>query len=268
MNDFRTVKCLNCETEFQGDFCPKCGQKAKTERFTIKSMAKSLFLSIFSIDGGVWITVKSLFTRPGRMVLDIINGKRKRYFSPFPMLLLALSLYIIIFSFTGSEKSKIKKNYNVEVVESENKQDEDLLDDEKFDYAFVKFFNFYANHYTIVSILTIPISIFCARICYGRKNRKRYYWGEYCIPIIYSLIIVTFYRCLTSIMFYFYADFYEKVTSFTPIISVVALSACFKEMLEFGVVNTVLRSCFVYGIYILFLIILVISGVYLFGVVM
>ena len=263
-----TIKCLNCETEFQGDFdfCPKCGQKAQTERFTIKSMAKNLFLSIFSIDGGVWITVKSLFTRPGQMVLDIINGKRKRYFSPFPMLLLALSFYIIIFSFTGSEKSKIKRNYNTGVVESENKSDKDFIDDEKFDYALVKFFTFYTNHYTTVYILTIPIFVVCARICYGRKNRKRYYWGEYCIPIIYAMIMVTFYRCLTSIMFYFSVDFYEKVTNFTPLITTVALFFCFKKMLEFGVINTILRSCFVYGIYMFFLVTIVISSVILFGV--
>lgn len=273
MNESKTIKCLNCGTEFQGDFCPKCGQSAKTERFTIKSMVHSLFVSVFSVDGGVWMTLKSLFTRPGSMVVDIISGKRKSYFAPFPMLLLVLSIYIVIFSFTGSERAKFTKMnssnsaeiVSVEVEASENEpEDDDFFDEEKINDGLAWFFTFYSNHYTTVFILTIPFYILLARIFYGKKNRKKYYWGEYCIPIIYSLIMVVFYRCLSSIIFYFSVATYEKVVKFSTLITIIALSACFKKMLDFSVIKVVFRSFLIYAFYLFILVMLIISAIIIF----
>lgn len=265
-----TIKCLNCETEFQGDFCPKCGQSAKTERFTIKSMVHSLVLAFFSIDGGIWKTLKSLFTRPGQMVLDILNGKRKSYFAPFPMLLLVLSIYIVIFSFTGSERAKFTKMNNsekiasVEVVANEDESEDDYFNDEKINEGLVVFFTFYSNHYTTVFILTIPLYILLARVFYGKKNRMKYYWGEYCIPIIYSLIMVVFYRSLSSVVFYFSEDFYHTMARFTPVITIVTFSACFKKMLDFSVIKVVFRSFLIYAFYLFILVMLIISAIVIF----
>lgn len=267
MEDYKTIKCLNCETEFQGDFCPKCGQSAKTERFTIKSMVHSLVLSFFTIDGGIWKTLKALFTHPGQMVLDILNGKRKSYFAPFPMLLLVLSIYILIFSFTGSEQAKItniNQSENVKIVQSDTEPDDDFFDDEKINEGLVVCFTFYSAHYTTVFILTIPFYILLARIFYGKKNRKKYYWGEYCIPIVYSLIMVIFYRCLSSVVFYFSAGFYQHMADFNPVIAIVAFSACFKKMLGFSTIKVVFRSFLIYAFYLFILVMLIISGIVIF----
>ena len=118
----RITKCLNCDTEFEGKFCPECGQRADTGRFTVRFIFENLLKAILSNDGGVWITLKSLFTKPGQMMVDIINGKRKSYFSPFPMLFLTLSLYVVIFTFTGSKKNKYDELYSGD-AEKEIKQE-------------------------------------------------------------------------------------------------------------------------------------------------
>ncbi|MDY2974910.1 MAG: hypothetical protein SOR67_04085, partial [Alloprevotella sp.] len=31
-------RCLNCGTEFEGNFCPLCGQSAEVKRFTVKNV--------------------------------------------------------------------------------------------------------------------------------------------------------------------------------------------------------------------------------------
>ena len=272
-NTAKITKCLNCGTEFQGKFCPECGQRADTSRFTIKFIFENLLKAILSNDGGVWITLKSLFTHPGQMMVDIINGKRKSYFSPFPMLFLTLSLYVVIFTFTGSNKNdydEIFPNDDKEIVKdnktdstSETNNETEKPAGKHFSFEFdtddgmsnnientvlrcIKFFN---NNYTIAFILTIPFYIFAARVCYGKKNRKRYNRGEYCIPIIYSLIIVVLYQCLTSIAFYFSKSLYDTMDDLNMVVTIIAFTVCFKKMMEFNVPKMIWRSFLVHVLY-------------------
>lgn len=261
----KTTKCLNCDTEFEGNFCPECGQRADTGRFTVRFIFENLLKAILSNDGGVWITLKSLFTKPGQMMVDIINGKRKSYFSPFPMLFLTLSLYVIIFTFTGSNnknydelhlddnKKEIKKEIATEPASSSHQYSVDVeLDDElaeNVEGLAKRCLKFYDNNYTVIFILTVPFYIFAARVCYGKKNRKRYNRGEYCIPIIYSLIIVVLYQCLTSIAFYFSDAIYDTMDDLNPLVTIAAFTACFRKMMEFDVAKMVWRSFLVHVFY-------------------
>lgn len=261
----KTTKCLNCDTEFEGKFCPECGQRADTGRFTVRFIFENLLKAILSNDGGVWITLKSLFTKPGQMMVDIINGKRKSYFSPFPMLFLTLSLYVVIFTFTGSKKNKydelysgdakkeIKKEITTEPASGSHQYSVDVeLDDElteNVEGIAKRCLKFYDNNYTVIFILTIPFYIFAARVCYGKKNRKRYNRGEYCIPIIYSLIIVVLYQCLTSIAFYFSDAVYDQMDNLNPLVTIAAFTACFRKMMKFDVTKMVWRSFLVHLFY-------------------
>ena len=251
----KTTKCLNCGTEFQGKFCPECGQKADTGRFTIRFIFQNFILGILSNDGGVWFTIKNLFTRPGQMMIDIINGKRKSYFSPFPMLFLTLSLYIIIFSFTGSKIKVYEKVFSeddvTEVIEFDDSVSTDLRE-ARLDYVRHNvrwLIRFYDNNYTIIFIITIPFYIFSARICFGKNNRKKYYRGEYCIPIIYSLIMVVLYQCLTSISFYFSESVFDFMEDLKMWVTIAAFTLCFKKMMGFSYLKMAWRSFLTYVFY-------------------
>ena len=57
------MKCLNCGNEFEGKFCPECGQKADTGRFTMRFIFENLAAAIISRDGSIWFSLKSLFSR-------------------------------------------------------------------------------------------------------------------------------------------------------------------------------------------------------------
>lgn len=267
MEEKKTIKCLNCGTEFAGKFCPECGQRADTKRFTIRFIFTNLLQAILSNDGGVWITLKSLFTRPGAMVIDILNGKRKSYFSPFPMLFLTLSLYIVIFSFTGS------REYKLELNELTSKYSQSLEKVEETEAGQAKqtiirhglyVMSICKDHYTAVMVLTIPIYILAARACYGRKNRKKYNWGEYCIPVVYATIIVTLYRCISSICFAFSTKLYDFLDDWSWAVTVVAFSMCFKKMLEFSIAKTIWKSLVLFVFYwmTLFMLIIVFGILY------
>ena len=241
----QVTKCLNCNTEFQGKFCPECGQRADTKRFTIRFIFTNLLQAILSNDGGVWTTLKSLFTRPGAMVVDILNGKRKSYFSPFPMLFLTLSLYVVIFTFTGSKDidyDNLLNDDNTEVVVNDGEQTNEQVIVDKAKNFIINALKFYSNHYTAAFILTIPVYILAARLSYGKKNRKKYNWGEYCIPIVYSLILLVLYRCVMSIVYYFSPEIADKMEDWIILLNIVVFTACFKNMFEFRIVKMVWRS--------------------------
>jgi RNA polymerase subunit RPABC4/transcription elongation factor Spt4 len=244
-----TVKCLNCGTEFQGKFCPECGQRADTGRFTVKFIFSNFILGILSNDGGVWFTIKNLFTKPGQMMIDIINGKRKSYFSPFPMLFLTLSMYVVIFSFTGSKKGDFdftdldkEEQSSVEIKPDNDASAEATMIKNKVVAYIVKFSYLYKNHYTALMVMTIPVYLLSARVCYGRKNRKRYNWGEYSIPVIYATIMTFLYRCVASICYAFSPKIYDVMDNWAGLVVIVAFTVCFKKMLEFSTVKTVWRT--------------------------
>ena len=258
----KTTKCLNCGTEFQGKFCPNCGQKADTGRFTISFIFTNLIQGILSNDGGVWFTLKNLFTRPGAMMVDIINGKRKSYFSPFPMLFLTLAFYVMIFSFTGSkgEDSALIQT-ETEVTESVTVEDDlSVTLKTETDKLLQRIYHFYINHYTTSFVLTIPLYLIMARLCYGKANRKRYNLGEYSIPLVYSLIMMVLYQSLISIAYYFSIElsgFMERIATY---VNIVIFTVCFNKMLGFSVVKTAWRSVLLIVSYWISVIMLAIVG--------
>ena len=152
------MKCLNCGNEFEGKFCPECGQNAATGRYTLRLIMENLATAIMGRDGSVWFTIKSLFTRPGEMIVDNLNGKRKKYFSPFPMLFCVLTLYILITSFT----SGFFITQSLTEAEKEILQDDQSQADPKGVEAFQlvsRSVRFLSDHYTLCYLLTLPLLV-------------------------------------------------------------------------------------------------------------
>ena len=263
-----TTKCLNCGTEFEGKFCPECGQKADTGRFTMRFIFQNLLTAIISNDGGVWFTFKNLFTRPGTMIVEILNGKRKRYFSPFPMLFLALTVYILVFSITGSrnEYNALEDDYtNKEKTEQVEARSDDsdrgVVYGNRIKYLFGLGIRIYNNHYTAVYMLTLPLFALATRASYGKNNRKRYNWAEYLVAIAYAMVMVILYRCLTSLAFALSESLSSRLGIFTPIVIIIAFTACFRRMMGFSIIKTTWRSLLAVALYYTFIGFILIGGI-------
>ena len=258
------MKCLNCGNEFEGKFCPECGQRADTGRFTMRFILENLAAAVISRDGSIWLTLKSLFTRPGAMIVDILNGKRKRYFSPFPMLFFALTLYILITSATTG--FMVQKAFEDSDVEFSGQSEEINPQAVEVYQTFKQTINFYINHYTLCFLLTLPLIVVAARACYGKDNRKRYYWAEYIITIVYAMVIVVLFRCLTKVTYLFDHDMALSLGfQLAPLIIVVAFTACFRKMLGYSIVKTAWRSILVVILYAAMLGFLALIGVIIFA---
>lgn len=262
----KTTKCLNCGTEFERNFCPECGQSADTGRFTMRFIFENLIAAFTSKDGGIWFTLKNLFTRPGAMVVEMLDGKRRSYFSPFPMLFFVLTVYILVFTFTGS-RGDIQE-MEQKIKESEITIDSDL--DEKTQMALTRFneikklvgkgVRIYYTRYTTVTMLTIPLFLFATRAWYGKSNRKRYYRAEYLVAITYSMVMVVLYRCLVSLAYLFSPDVSGSMSEWVFLVIVAAFTACFHKMLGFSIPKTAWRSLLAVVLYYIIMLFVLIFG--------
>lgn len=89
------VVCKNCETHYQGNYCPVCGQSRKVRRLSFLNMVDDLISIFINLDNGFLRTATELFWRPGHMIRDYIEGHRKVYMKPLAMLFCLGTIYYL-----------------------------------------------------------------------------------------------------------------------------------------------------------------------------
>ncbi|MES3019151.1 MAG: DUF3667 domain-containing protein [Bacteroidota bacterium] len=104
------ITCKNCETEFKGNFCPNCAQSAKVHRLTIGHIAHEVAHEATHIDGGALLLLRKVMYVPGHVARDYIEGKRKRYFNPFTLLVVLIALMVIV-----SNKTNIYSDFTQKI---------------------------------------------------------------------------------------------------------------------------------------------------------
>jgi hypothetical protein len=91
--------CLNCGASFEGKFCPDCGQNADVKRLTMPVLVEELLHFFTHLERGFLFTSWGLVVRPGKISLDYLQGKRKKYQKPVSYFLIWTGIYIILHNF-------------------------------------------------------------------------------------------------------------------------------------------------------------------------
>ena len=113
-------------------------------------------------------------------------------------------------------------------------------------------------------MLTLPLFLFAARICYGKSNRKRYYRAEYLVAITYSMVIMVIFLWLESLMYLFSHSFSEKMGSYMPLAFAIAFTVCLQKMMGFSIVKTAWRSLLTVALYYITLGVIALIGIGIF----
>lgn len=94
--------CCNCDMEFEGNFCPNCGQKAVLGPIGWKSVATGILL-LWGMDSrSLSFTLLQLIFRPGYLISDYINGRRQISFPPVKMLFILTVFYALFKYLVGN----------------------------------------------------------------------------------------------------------------------------------------------------------------------
>jgi len=95
--DALQTDCLNCGTSIKGNFCNQCGQHVRDN--TDRSMGRlfgEVLSNIFFFDNRFFISVWYLFRFPGRMAIEFLEGKRKKFISPITLFLFFNLIYFFV----------------------------------------------------------------------------------------------------------------------------------------------------------------------------
>lgn len=127
------MECLNCHTEYTGNYCPNCGQPSSTKRFTVKNALMST-LEVWGMGNrSLPRTLYHLFTRPGQMIGEYLDGKRIPFFPPVKMLFVLCIFITVETMIIGRETIKDEvmkmslKDNNATPEELKSKADHTLI---------------------------------------------------------------------------------------------------------------------------------------------
>lgn len=162
--------CRTCGEEYQGNYCPQCGQPAKIGRYSFKN-AILLFLDVWGMGNrGMFRTLRDLILRPGYLIRDYISGMQMAYFPPFKLLFLLTALLLIVDSGVNLKGEDYLAAYHENTVKTGNsfaKKDKqkETTRDKRWDRVIVKVREFKEDKpaffwLLLLFVLSLPLYLF------------------------------------------------------------------------------------------------------------
>ena len=96
-------RCADCGKEFEGDYCPVCGQKYDVGRMDWTSIGKDFMTVGGLLDLRDTLSfILQLFGRPGYLISDYISGRRQVCGPPLGILLMITAVTVAVLGIHGS----------------------------------------------------------------------------------------------------------------------------------------------------------------------
>jgi hypothetical protein len=97
--------CTNCDHplgEPRPKFCPQCGQETNIKAPTVGEFLQQFSGTYFASEGALWRTLKLLFSQPGELTSQYLNGRRKHYVLPLRLFLSATLVMLVTMRIVGA----------------------------------------------------------------------------------------------------------------------------------------------------------------------
>jgi hypothetical protein len=199
-NEFTVRECVNCNNTIKSFYCENCGEKIVQDKdFSIKTLLNQVVSGLFNFDSKIIKSFYYLFTKPGRLSVNYVNGLRKPFMSPFQIFLIANILFFILLD--QADILRIPSKYyfgNEEMIEALRylSVETDMSELELKNIYDIKSLN-YSKSFVII---LIPIYAF---VFYVLNKKKQYQFGKHLIfATHYFSFFLLFYVILLSIPFY------------------------------------------------------------------
>ena len=97
------ARCATCSQPLGGKYCAHCGEKrVEPDDHTLKKFCSHLFAAFTHADGKIFLTLRYLLLRPGRLTADHLRGRRKPYIPPLELFLIANLVFFLLHPLIGS----------------------------------------------------------------------------------------------------------------------------------------------------------------------
>src|SRR5579859_3907464 len=96
--------CVTCGQDAQGNFCAHCGEKRRADHdFSLRHVLAEAAEAFFHVDSKIFLTLKTLVAKPGKLTSEFFLGRRKPYMSPLQTFFVCNLLFFVLQPLTGLE---------------------------------------------------------------------------------------------------------------------------------------------------------------------
>ncbi|MBF6608233.1 MAG: DUF3667 domain-containing protein [Flavobacterium sp.] len=174
----QSTVCKNCSNLNIGNYCPECGQKARTAKIDIRYLQEEAKYTFFHINSGFFYTLKQLLTRPGHMIREYIEGHRVKHYKPLLLLFVLAGVYGFLLHYID-----IPAIMKAAIPENKNQLD------------LAPMFRWMTSNYSLVEIMLLPLVSFCSWLAFRK-------WGYNFIEHIILNAYAAGLRLTISILFF------------------------------------------------------------------
>lgn len=196
--------CPNCGNEFKGKFCNICGQKViEPSEKTVRHFAYQFFGSAFFLENNFLKNLWTLLSQPGKLPLDFIEGRRKRWMPPFSLFLL-----INLFFFWYSPSTDMNLSLREQLGQPHHKWLANDLVDKRIkarEISLKDYMEVYNSKSTSFSnslvVLHVPILASFLALYF---IRRKYFYVDHFIYALYFMAFVILLNLLQAIAIYIF----------------------------------------------------------------
>lgn len=109
--------CLNCGFVVEKHYCSSCGQPNLELNESFWQFISHSIAHYFHFDNKFFQTLVPLISKPGKVTLDYLAGKRARYINPVSMYIFVSILYFLVVYSPNYDKKSTKAEKSKEAIE-------------------------------------------------------------------------------------------------------------------------------------------------------
>jgi hypothetical protein len=196
--------CKNCATIFNGKFCPACSQKASTGRLRVSNVLNEFWHNFTHTDHSVFGFVRDMLKNPGLVIREFIEGKRKKYFSPYTFFIISTAILIFVTTKIFAYEDKL--------------------------YAINNEFGLYiAKHYNIIVICCLP---FLALLCKVAFHARKYNYAEWIAFFVFAFGLINFIQIIVQLLFFLFIKYHFGFNKYAIMFGYIILTYIFYSFLK------------------------------------
>ncbi|MBT1701404.1 DUF3667 domain-containing protein [Fulvivirgaceae bacterium PWU4] len=188
------TNCLNCGATVDHKYCPECGQENVEIRDSFFHMVGHFIADYLHYDSKFFQSLRLLFTRPGFLTQQYLEGKRVRFIHPLRLFFFVTIIMVLLASLYYKKYEHQIKNENIEVVtttdSTSTKQklsdvDMNKLNDNAGAQNLVHIaqgFDNITHNLKYISFFLLPVYALAFSILYSRRN---YYYVDHLVHTIH-----------------------------------------------------------------------------------
>lgn len=222
--------CKNCQQEYEGNFCPACGQKYIDKRLNLKDSIVWVFDSIFNFDQGFFYTSKALLLKPAVVINNVLNGVTRPYTHPFRHLFIWATLTTIVGIAAGTfDDTQVAMN-NIMGA------DQETIEKGVRAQAFMR------RYMNLIIIAMVPLFAMATRLLFRKKG---YNYAEHLVINAYSQTVTMMVNIPLS-FFYFFMHNPNVLGGLSMLIGAIAATYVFTKVFEENAIVAFLKYILVF----------------------